>query len=545
MEIKKLTEGITQTPMDSTTKEVYEFLLDKGYDDTEALQNYADAVAEYVDMMREGIGEYSLEDWYKETLENYPEELEGLEVYDTPEDDLDPYILDGLNELDMQAFDEGLEYHDLKGLYESTDLTYEEKRKISDALRDGDDPDMIASYLKDKLEKDDLKEDIEIIEEEPIEMEDDLGFLDDYVPDVLTDSEISNTDMPEQGEDIGLADLILGAMKTSIDKIQEYNAISANLGDHEEELEDTLEDVAATENETLGKLESMLEVVSPNADNISDGAEEAEEMSDLTEGIDNYKEPLTTVITPTEANAIEDDKEVREETDEIIDPLKRAKAKPFIGAEKQEMPKEPELPEVLKESLDEEEFSDFNSDFYNAIVEVLYNYRGTPISREDVENAYSFFDAHFYESDDNEDEFVAECMKIEPQKRLTEAYDEDDYLDDFEDRVAKAAAELVEDKGIPLKKVIERLNKIPGAIQGGIASSNADFSKKIKEVMLNNFKGRVQDSKELDDFCKRAANNIDELDDLEGYLKAISDFMPDELEAIGLGTPQKKKTDWK
>ena len=64
---------------DIVTKEVLKFLGNKGFDTTaKTVMNYADAVAEYVDMVRSVEGKYDLEDWYKDTKLNYPEEFDGL-----------------------------------------------------------------------------------------------------------------------------------------------------------------------------------------------------------------------------------------------------------------------------------------------------------------------------------------------------------------------------------------------------------------------------------------------------------------------------------
>ena len=65
--------------VDQPTKEVLDFLAKKGYDtDDREVKNYADAVAEYIDMAREAEGSYTLDQWYKDTKVNYPDELEGL-----------------------------------------------------------------------------------------------------------------------------------------------------------------------------------------------------------------------------------------------------------------------------------------------------------------------------------------------------------------------------------------------------------------------------------------------------------------------------------
>ncbi|MBO7697200.1 MAG: hypothetical protein J6Y28_04350 [Acholeplasmatales bacterium] len=51
----------------------------KGYDiDKDAVKNYIDSAEEYIEMVREDDMRYSVEDWYKETSMNYPEDLKEL-----------------------------------------------------------------------------------------------------------------------------------------------------------------------------------------------------------------------------------------------------------------------------------------------------------------------------------------------------------------------------------------------------------------------------------------------------------------------------------
>lgn len=67
--------------VDKATQEVLDFLESKGYDvSNKQVKNYADAVAEYVDMVREAQGNYTMQEWYSDTKSNYPEELEDLPI---------------------------------------------------------------------------------------------------------------------------------------------------------------------------------------------------------------------------------------------------------------------------------------------------------------------------------------------------------------------------------------------------------------------------------------------------------------------------------
>lgn len=81
---------------------------------------------------------------------------------------------------------------------------------------------------------------------------------------------------PARGIDTAIADLILNSITTSTQKLQEYNILNANLGNNDD-LRDILAEIMADENSILGKLQTMLKVVSPNAVEIMNGAVEAEE----------------------------------------------------------------------------------------------------------------------------------------------------------------------------------------------------------------------------------------------------------------------------
>lgn len=76
------------------SNKVLEYLRNEGYDvDAEGIKNYADAAAEYIELVRDSDPEnsrYSVEDWYKDTKLNYPEELDNLEkIEECYQDDID------------------------------------------------------------------------------------------------------------------------------------------------------------------------------------------------------------------------------------------------------------------------------------------------------------------------------------------------------------------------------------------------------------------------------------------------------------------------
>ena len=117
-------------------------------------------------------------------------------------------------------------------------------------------------------------------------IKEDLDLIIPSVIDAVDVTEIT-PEGPAQGLDTAVADLILNSINTSTQKLQEYNTLNANLGNHED-LRDILTEIMADENNILGKLQTMLKVVSPNAAEIMNGAVEAEEQ--ISESfIDKFK----------------------------------------------------------------------------------------------------------------------------------------------------------------------------------------------------------------------------------------------------------------
>lgn len=76
-------QGIIDS-VDPVTAEVLEYFHSNlGWDITdERVQNYADAVAEEVDMNREVDPSYTLDTWFSDTSTNYPEEIAEFDFDD-------------------------------------------------------------------------------------------------------------------------------------------------------------------------------------------------------------------------------------------------------------------------------------------------------------------------------------------------------------------------------------------------------------------------------------------------------------------------------
>ena len=98
---------------------------------------------------------------------------------------------------------------------------------------------------------------------------------------------------PQTEEEQGVASLILDAISNSANTIQMYNAIIANCTD--EEIVDSLNEILVDENRIMGKLQSILQKVSPNAEEIMNGAIEDSGLDESFTGVTNLN-GLTNII---------------------------------------------------------------------------------------------------------------------------------------------------------------------------------------------------------------------------------------------------------
>lgn len=181
--------------VDGPTQEVLNFLASKGYDTSDkSVINYADAVAEYMDMSRqayerEGMeSPYSLDQWYEDTMMNYPQELEDLPMVEGCQDVMSASYSNGysdpismLNMLTSDLEDEfGLEFSNPN--YDSAEPSIEFMYGIPDwgdcafYTDDQSDPEIFEA-----INSGDLDEAYQLLRDAIIEnYENDYGPLGDY-----------------------------------------------------------------------------------------------------------------------------------------------------------------------------------------------------------------------------------------------------------------------------------------------------------------------------------------------------------------------------
>lgn len=92
---------------DSLKRELTSFLDDREYDTSDpGVKDYINNAAEYIQMSRDAGNTYSVEEWYKDTKENYPEDLKELKKKDSTHSNIEDEVLKIFDENDFDVEDE-------------------------------------------------------------------------------------------------------------------------------------------------------------------------------------------------------------------------------------------------------------------------------------------------------------------------------------------------------------------------------------------------------------------------------------------------------
>lgn len=223
----------------------------------------------------------------------------------------------------------------------------------------------------------------------------------------------------------GISDIIIDSINKKWDNIRDLNSIIVNLNEEGyEELVPVIQSVLEDENKNVGKLQQLVELISPTAKSIDDGRQEAideldntdevkvEEEMKLDENFSNVPEETTTVVDPVFGKAIED----KEEDEKVVEDALKENEK----LAKETIPKEGEtgkkvtskalkamhLSEALfdedatplSEELSQGEQMSFNSDVFHALEEVAFKWRDKKVSPDEWEQALEWFEWQFIEN---------------------------------------------------------------------------------------------------------------------------------------------------
>lgn len=92
---------------DSLKRELTSFLDDREYDTSDPeVKDYINNAVEYIQMSRDAGNAYSVEEWYKDTRENYPEDLKELKKKDSTYSNIEDEVLKIFDENDFDVEDE-------------------------------------------------------------------------------------------------------------------------------------------------------------------------------------------------------------------------------------------------------------------------------------------------------------------------------------------------------------------------------------------------------------------------------------------------------
>lgn len=244
----------------------------------------------------------------------------------------------------------------------------------------------------------------------------------------------------------GISDIIIDSINKKWDNIRDLNSIIVNMNEEGyEEMVPVIQSVLEDENKNVGKLQQLVELISPTAKSIDDGRQEAiDELDDteeikveemkLDENFSNVPEDTKTCVDPVFGKAVEDKE--RDEK-EVEDALKENEK-----LAKETIPKEGEtgkkvtskalkamhLSEALfdedatplAEDLSQGEHQTFNGDVYHALEEVAFKWKDMGVTADDWISALEWFEFHFI--DDGEWEAYNESLMegFEEKKKVFE-----------------------------------------------------------------------------------------------------------------------------
>lgn len=222
----------------------------------------------------------------------------------------------------------------------------------------------------------------------------------------------------------GISDIIIDSINKKWDNIRDFNSIIVNLNEEGyEDLVPVIQSILEDENKNVGKLQQLVELISPNAKSIDDGKQEAineldnseikvEEMK-LSENFSNVPEKVTTNVDPVFGKAIEDK--------ERDDKEKEAALKENEKLAKETIPKEGETGKKvtspalkamhLSESLFDEDLNfddrdEFTRELYHAVFPIVKKWENkaywndSNLTLDDVESVLEEVSMHL--SDDDE-----------------------------------------------------------------------------------------------------------------------------------------------
>ena len=274
---------------------------------------------------------------------------------------------------------------------------------------------------------------------------------------------------------LAISDILMDAINKKYDSVRDLNSIKVNISEEGfDDMNPVIDSIIEEENNHIGKLQQLVDLLSGGEEEIAEGKEETIEMIDnsdefmesmttmkkkliLSENFDNVIDDVQAVADPVFVGANEEhDENKKKYEDAIKENEKEAKetipkegdtGKKVTSPELKKMKlseklfeglnpdfaqscaddvseyimtefvdlSNSEIREVLKyvvkhfsgpdleESLDLDTYSEFNSAIYNAVADIIYEYQDQGITKSDIETALEWFELHFFDDNDIEE----------------------------------------------------------------------------------------------------------------------------------------------
>lgn len=159
-------------------------------------------------------------------------------------------------------------------------------KKAEDIFRkDFDGCDQVTILSKKAVGQDDKKEDNN--QQESLKREGSFILSEDWFDDITEVEVLDNIEEPEEefskqgpnvGPDTGIAALLIDAINDEWTTIDKYNSIITMMSEENKvDMIPVIQDITAEENTHVGQLQTLLQSISPNVENIVDGETEAKE----------------------------------------------------------------------------------------------------------------------------------------------------------------------------------------------------------------------------------------------------------------------------
>ena len=230
----------------------------------------------------------------------------------------------------------------------------------------------------------------------------------------------------------GITSVLMDAINAKYDSISDLNSLKLNAEDENfEDINPVIDSIIEDENNHIGKLQQLIDLLNNSEDAIAEGKAETIEIIDNPEIMESMKMKQKLVLSENFDNVIDDVQAVadpvfvgaNEEHDENKKNYEDAMKENEKEAE-ETVPKEGETGKKvtskelkamkLSESLfDEDAGQDFLSDVYNALAEIAYQYdakRNYLVDESMFEEAFEWFLSHFFLEDGSFNESLQESI---------------------------------------------------------------------------------------------------------------------------------------